>query len=95
MEEIARVYANALFEAAKDRGKLDAIHEQLAQFADAISENRDMQVWLAPVEGARVLVPLRIAVATMVGPSLVEATRWTLESGDKPVPAAARRAETR
>ena len=45
MEEIARVYANALFEAAKDRGKLDAIHDQLAQFAEAMSENRDMQVF--------------------------------------------------
>ncbi len=45
MEEIARVYANALFEAAKDRGKLDAIHEQLGQFADAMAENRDMQVF--------------------------------------------------
>ncbi|HEX2129310.1 MAG TPA: ATP synthase F1 subunit delta [Solirubrobacterales bacterium] len=45
MEEIARVYANALFEAAKDRGKLDAIHEQLGQFADAMNENRDMQVF--------------------------------------------------
>jgi ATP synthase F1 delta subunit len=45
MEEIARVYANALFEAAKERGKLDAIHEQLGQFADAMNENRDMQVF--------------------------------------------------
>ena len=45
MEEIARVYADALFEAAKDRGKLDAIHEQLGQFADAMDENRDMQVF--------------------------------------------------
>ena len=45
MEEIARVYANALFEAAKERGKLDAIHEELAQFADAMSEDRDMQVF--------------------------------------------------
>jgi hypothetical protein len=63
-----------------------------------MEENRDMQVWLAPVEGARVLVPLRIAVATMIGPSLVEATRWSLDSGGKPEPAAhapARRAESR
>jgi ATP synthase F1 delta subunit len=45
MEEIARVYAGALFEAAKDRGKLDAVHQQLGQFADAMNENRDMQVF--------------------------------------------------
>src|SRR5438128_2670640 len=45
MEEIARVYANALFGAAKDRGKLDVIREQLGQFADALSENHDMQLF--------------------------------------------------
>ena len=46
MEEIARVYANALFEAAKAAGKLDAILDQLAAFADAVSENREMQLFL-------------------------------------------------
>ena len=45
MEEIARVYADALFEAAKESGNLDAIHEQLGEFADALDENRDMQVF--------------------------------------------------
>jgi F-type H+-transporting ATPase subunit delta len=46
MEEIARVYAEALFEAAQDRDKLDEIHEQLDEFADAVSQNRDLQVFL-------------------------------------------------
>jgi F-type H+-transporting ATPase subunit delta len=46
MEEIARVYAEALFEAALDRDKLDEIHEQLDEFADAVSQNRDLQVFL-------------------------------------------------
>ena len=46
MEEIARVYAEALFEAAQDQDKLDAIHEQLDQFADAVAANRDLQVFL-------------------------------------------------
>jgi F-type H+-transporting ATPase subunit delta len=45
MEEIARVYADALFGAAKDRGKLDAIHEQLGEFADALGENRELQLF--------------------------------------------------
>jgi F-type H+-transporting ATPase subunit delta len=45
MEEIARVYANALFAAAKDRGKLDAIRDQLGQFADALAGNREMQLF--------------------------------------------------
>ncbi len=42
MEEIAEVYARALFEVAQDRDKLDEVHEQLGEFADAIGENRDM-----------------------------------------------------
>ena len=45
MEEIARVYADALFEAGKDSDKLDVLQEQLAQFADALDESRDMQVF--------------------------------------------------
>jgi F-type H+-transporting ATPase subunit delta len=46
MEEIARVYAQALFEAALDQNKLDVIHEQLDEFTDAVAENRDLQVFL-------------------------------------------------
>ena len=46
MEEIARVYAEALFEAARDNDVLDAIHEQLDEFANAVAENRDLQVFL-------------------------------------------------
>ncbi|HTX30507.1 MAG TPA: ATP synthase F1 subunit delta [Solirubrobacteraceae bacterium] len=42
MEEIAEVYARALFEVAQERDKLDEVHEQLGEFADAIDENRDM-----------------------------------------------------
>jgi ATP synthase F1 delta subunit len=45
VEEVARVYANALFEAAKAAGKLDAIRDQLGAFADALSDNREMQLF--------------------------------------------------
>jgi F-type H+-transporting ATPase subunit delta len=45
LEEIARVYAMALFEAAKDRGNLDATREQLAAFVDALADNRELQVF--------------------------------------------------
>jgi F-type H+-transporting ATPase subunit delta len=45
MEEIARVYAEALFGVAKDKGKLDEIHDQLGEIADAIAQNRDLQVF--------------------------------------------------
>jgi F-type H+-transporting ATPase subunit delta len=45
MEELARVYAEALFGVAKERGKLDVIREQLAQFADALESNRDLALF--------------------------------------------------
>jgi F-type H+-transporting ATPase subunit delta len=46
MEEIARVYAQALFDVARDKDKLDEVHDQLGEVADAIAENRDLQVFL-------------------------------------------------
>jgi F-type H+-transporting ATPase subunit delta len=46
MEEIARVYTEALFDVARDKDKLDQIHDQLGEVADAIAENRDLQVFL-------------------------------------------------
>lgn len=46
MAEAARVYAEALFEVARDKGKLDAIGADLDRFADAVDASRDMQVFL-------------------------------------------------
>ena len=46
MEEIAEVYARALFEAAKEHGVLDRVHDELGQFADALDEDRDLQIFL-------------------------------------------------
>jgi ATP synthase F1 delta subunit len=45
VEEIARVYADALFGAAQDADKLDQVHEELASFADAMNESNDMRVF--------------------------------------------------
>lgn len=56
-----------------------------------MEQNRDMQVWLAPVEGLRLLVPVRISVRTMLGTSLIEASRWSLD-GDGAGPNLQRRA---
>jgi ATP synthase F1 delta subunit len=46
VEEIARVYADALFRAAKEDGKLDVIREQLGQFAEALEASKEMQLFL-------------------------------------------------
>jgi F-type H+-transporting ATPase subunit delta len=45
MEEIARVYAEALFDVAKEKDKLDRVQEELEQFATALSDDREMQVF--------------------------------------------------
>ena len=45
MEEIAQVYARSLFEVAQEHDKLDAVREQLGEFADALDENRDLAVF--------------------------------------------------
>ncbi|HEX2096289.1 MAG TPA: ATP synthase F1 subunit delta [Solirubrobacterales bacterium] len=44
-EEAARVYAEALFDVAKAKGKLDPIREELGQFADAVDADRELQVF--------------------------------------------------
>jgi F-type H+-transporting ATPase subunit delta len=46
MEEIAEVYSRALFEAAKENGALDRVHEELGEFAEALSSDRNLQVFL-------------------------------------------------
>jgi len=45
MEEIAAVYARSLFEVAKEQDKLDDVRDQLGDFADALAETRDLQVF--------------------------------------------------
>lgn len=45
MAEAARVYAEALFEVGRDKGKLDALQQQLGEFADAVDRNRELQVF--------------------------------------------------
>ena len=45
MEEIARVYARSLFEVAQEHDKLDDVREQIGQFADALSESRELQTF--------------------------------------------------
>jgi hypothetical protein len=46
-----------------------------------MEDNRDMSVWLAPVEGTRVLLPIRISVRTTIGTNIIEATRWSRSGG--------------
>ena len=45
MEEIAEVYSRSLFEVARDKGELDRVHDELGEFADALNESRELQVF--------------------------------------------------
>jgi ATP synthase F1 delta subunit len=45
MEEIATVYARALFEASQEQGRLDDVRQQLGQVTDAFDADRDLQVF--------------------------------------------------
>jgi F-type H+-transporting ATPase subunit delta len=45
VEEIAEVYARALFEVAKENDVLDRMRDELGEFADALEESRDLQVF--------------------------------------------------
>ncbi len=45
MEEIAQVYARALFEVATERDVLDEVHDELGQFADVLNDRRDTAIF--------------------------------------------------
>jgi F-type H+-transporting ATPase subunit delta len=45
MEEIAEVYARSLYQVATERDKLDLVHDELGQFADALAESRELQTF--------------------------------------------------
>lgn len=49
-----------------------------------LAEERDMEVWLAPVAGTRVLVPFRISVPTPIGLAILQATQFVATTGNNP-----------
>ncbi|MEM8797561.1 MAG: DUF3108 domain-containing protein [Pseudomonadota bacterium] len=47
-----------------------------------LANNKNMEMWLAPVEGVPVLVPVHIKIGTMVGPLTLSTRIFTAEAGD-------------
>ena len=45
-----------------------------------MAENKNMELWLAPVESARVLLPYRISVRTMIGTTVIEASEFSVQA---------------
>src|SRR5262245_9640440 len=86
MEEIARVYATALFEAAKDRGKLDAIRDQLGQFVDALNQNRELQLFLfSPYFSSGEMIDGLKRAVSDAEPEFLNFLELLLEKGRMPV----------
>jgi hypothetical protein len=52
-----------------------------------LMETRDIEMWLAPVAGTRVLVPYRISLPTTLGPAVLEATQFVSAAAIRPAPA--------
>ncbi len=44
-----------------------------------MADNKDLEVWLAPIEKDHVLIPFRVSVRTMIGTTVVEATEFRVE----------------
>jgi len=45
MEEVAEVYSRSLFEVAQEHEVLEEVREQLGQFADALNDDRQLQIF--------------------------------------------------
>ena len=43
-----------------------------------MAENKDMEIWLAPIGGSKVLMPYRISIRTMIGTAVAEATEFSV-----------------
>lgn len=56
-------------------------HRALRPATKFMQQNRDMQVWLAPVAGTRVVLPIRVAIMSMMGMSVIEAENWSVDAG--------------
>jgi hypothetical protein len=44
-----------------------------------MADNKDLEVWLAPIEHDHVLIPFRVSVRTMIGTTVVEATEFRID----------------
>jgi hypothetical protein len=53
-------------------------HRQRRQVQE-LSENKDIFVWLAPIEGTRVVMPVRVSFGSKLGPFIVQATHFVAE----------------
>jgi hypothetical protein len=46
-----------------------------------MAENKDMQVWLTPINGTSLMLPFRISVKTLIGTAVIAASKYAIEPG--------------
>jgi hypothetical protein len=49
-----------------------------------LQETRDIEIWLAPIAGTRVLIPYRVSVPTFFGNAILQATQFDTEAQAPP-----------
>ncbi|MGO4736384.1 DUF3108 domain-containing protein [Bosea sp. 2KB_26] len=54
-------------------------HRALRPSTKFMTENREINTWLAPVNGTNVMVPIRISVKTMIGTAVIEASSFKVD----------------
>lgn len=48
-----------------------------------MTDNKEMEVWLAPVAGTRFVVPYRVSILSMIGTTVIEATAFDIATEKK------------
>ena len=57
-------------------------HKRDSRSTKFMAENRDIEVWLAPIERAHVVVPLHVALMTLAGAAEIDAVEFSVEPSD-------------
>ena len=89
MEELARVYSQALFEAAKEQGKIDLMREQLGQLTDVLEKRKEREELMErtrreiEAETRRALDEIRKEVADLTVLATEKVTRKALDADDQ------------
>jgi len=58
-----------------------------------LQETRDIEIWLAPIAGTRILIPYRVSIPTLFGNAILQASQFETQAQVPPAPRAADPAE--
>jgi hypothetical protein len=53
-------------------------HKRDSKSTKFMAENRDIEAWLAPIEGAHVVVPFHVAMMTLAGNAVIDAVEFSV-----------------